>query len=47
MEDRLVGDGDESLPAPKVFSELNSAESRPFQKSRGEELPSGVLNGED
>ena len=50
IEDRRVGDGEESLPPENVFSELNwfaRAESRPFQKSRGDELPSEVLKGED
>lgn len=50
IEDRRVGDGEESFPPAKAFSELNwlaMAESRPFQKSRGDELPSEVLKGED
>ena len=50
MEDRLVGDGEESLPVNSAFSELNRfgvAGSRPCQKSRGEELASDGLKGDD
>jgi hypothetical protein len=50
MEDLRVGDGEESLPPEKTFSELKRfalAGSRPFQKSRGDELPSEALKGED
>ena len=49
MEDRLAGDGELSL-APRVFSDLRRvgvAGSRPFQKSRGDGLPSEALMGED
>ena len=51
MEDRRVGDGDGSLALPlKRFSELKRfgvEGPRPCQKSRGDELPSEALKGED
>ena len=51
IEDRRVGDGEDSLPA-KRFSELNrlgvDGPSRPCQKSRGDDVPSGELwNGDE
>ena len=51
IEERRVGDGDDSLPAKRpLFSVLNRlgvAGSRPCQKSRGDELPSEALKGDD
>ena len=51
IEERRVGEGDVSLPTnTPLFSELNRfgvAGSRPCQKSRGEELPSEALKGDD
>ena len=50
MEDRLVGEGEPSLFPKGAFSKLKRfgvAGSRPCQKSRGEEVASDVLNGDD
>lgn len=50
MEDRLVGDGDNSRCPNTLFSELKRlgvAGSRPCQNNLGEELPSDALNGDD
>ena len=51
MEDRRVGEGEDSLGlAPNIFSVLKRfgvEGSRPCQKSRGDELPSEALKGDD
>lgn len=48
MDDRRVGDGEDSLP--KEFSELNRfgvPGSRPCQNSRGDESPMDAVKGDD
>jgi hypothetical protein len=53
MLDRRVGDGEPSRGPPySAFSEVKrfvvaETGSRPCQKSRGDELPSEALNGDD
>lgn len=50
IDDRLVGDGDNSLFPNTPFSEMNRlgvAGSRPCQNNRGDEFPSDALKGED
>jgi hypothetical protein len=51
IDDRRVGEGEVSRPAnTPLFSELKRlgvAGSRPCQKSRGDELPSEALKGDD
>lgn len=49
MDDRLVGDGELSLAANRfsALKRLGVVGSRPCQKSRGDELPSEALKGDD
>lgn len=49
IEERRVGDGDDSLPANRfsVLIRFGVVGERPFQNNRGDELPSGSLKGDD